>query len=98
MLDSMRMGMPGMGQGRPQRLMLGPKLGAVLLMCRTAALGTRIKRAQLRRVRMAKFQQKGVDSMMLETILALLGLTTCALVLVSFWGSDLFGSRTRKRS
>ena len=36
--------------------------------------------------------------MMLETILALLGLTTCALVLVSFWGSDLFGSRPRKRS
>jgi hypothetical protein len=98
MLVTMRMGMPGMGQGRPQWLMPGPKLGAVLLMCRTAASGTRIKRAQLRRVRMAKFQQKGVDSMMLETILALLGLTTCALVLVSFWGSDLFGSRTRKRS
>jgi hypothetical protein len=36
--------------------------------------------------------------MMLETILALLGLATCGLVLVSFWGSDLFGSRTRKRS
>ena len=36
--------------------------------------------------------------MMLETILALLGLATCALVLVSFWGSDLLGGRTRKRS
>lgn len=36
--------------------------------------------------------------MMLETILALLGLATCALVLISFWGSDLFGNRTRKRS
>jgi hypothetical protein len=92
------MGMPGRGQGRPQRLMPGPKLGAVLLMRRTAASGTQIKRAQLRRVCMAKSQQKGVDSMMLETILALLGLATCALVLVSFWGTDLFGSRTRKRS
>jgi len=98
MPDTMRMGMPGRGQGRPQRLMLGPKLGAILPMCRTAASGTQIKRAQLRRVRMAKSQQKGVDSMMLETILALLGLATCALVLVSFWGTDLFGSRTRKRS
>ena len=34
--------------------------------------------------------------MMLEPILALLGLATCALVLVSFWGSDLFGSRTQR--
>jgi hypothetical protein len=36
--------------------------------------------------------------MMLETILAMLGLLTCALILIAFWGSDLFGSRTRKRS
>ncbi len=42
MPDTMRMGMPGIGQGRPQRLMPGPKLGAVLLMCRTAASGTQI--------------------------------------------------------
>jgi len=27
MLDTMRMGMPGIGQGQPQRLMPGPKLG-----------------------------------------------------------------------
>ena len=27
--------------------------------------------------------------MMLETILAVLGLATCALILVAFWGSDL---------
>src|SRR5258705_10057646 len=75
-----------------------PEAGGPPSMRRTAASGTQIERAQLRRVRMAKSQQKGVDSMMLETILALLGLATCALVLVSFWGSDLFGSRTRKRS
>ena len=36
--------------------------------------------------------------MMLETILALLGLASCALVLVSFWGSEIFGSRKRKRN
>jgi hypothetical protein len=36
--------------------------------------------------------------MMLETILAMLGLVTCALILVAFWGSDLFGSRTRRRN
>jgi hypothetical protein len=36
--------------------------------------------------------------MMLETILAMLGLVTCALILVAFWGSHLFGSRPRKRS
>jgi hypothetical protein len=36
--------------------------------------------------------------MMLETILAMLGLVTCALILIAFWGSDLFGSRTRNRS
>jgi hypothetical protein len=36
--------------------------------------------------------------MMLETILAMLGLVTCALILIAFWGSDLFGSRTPKRS
>ena len=75
-----------------------PKLGAVLLMRRTSASDTQIERAQLRRVRMEKSQRKGVYLMMLETILALLGLATCGLVLVSFWGSDLFGSRTRKRS
>jgi len=36
--------------------------------------------------------------MMLETILAMLVLVTCALIFIAFWGSDLFGSRTRKRS
>jgi hypothetical protein len=36
--------------------------------------------------------------MMLETILAALGLATCALILVAFRGSDLLGSRTRKQS
>ena len=36
--------------------------------------------------------------MMLEAILAIWGLATCALVFGAFWGSDLFGSRTRKRS
>lgn len=36
--------------------------------------------------------------MMLETILAMLGLAICALILGALWGSDLFGSRTRKRS
>jgi hypothetical protein len=92
MPDTMRMGMPGIEHGRPERLMLGPKLG------RMAASGTQIKRAQLQRAPLKKSQQEGVDSMMLETILTMLGLATCALVLVSFWGSDLFGSRTRRRN
>ena len=75
-----------------------PEIVAVLSMCRTAASGTQIERAQLQRVRTAKSQQAGVDLMMLEAILAIWGLATCALVFGAFWGSDLFGSRTRKRS
>jgi hypothetical protein len=36
--------------------------------------------------------------MMHQTILAMLGLASCALILIAFWGSDLLGSRARKRS
>jgi hypothetical protein len=37
----------------------------------------------------------GVDPMMHQTILAMLGLASCALILVAFWGSDLLGNKGR---
>jgi hypothetical protein len=37
------------------------------------------------------------DSVMLEAILIMLGLTSCALVLVAFWGSEVLGSEWRSR-
>jgi len=36
------------------------------------------------------------DSMMLEAILLLLGVGSCALVLVAFWGSELLGNEWRR--
>jgi len=34
--------------------------------------------------------------MMLEAILVLLGIATCALILIAFWGTDVFGLRRRR--
>ena len=97
MSDTMWMGMPGRGQGRSNGWCLARAAGRPSNVPH-GGVGHKNETRSTAGVRMAKSQQKGVDSMMLETILALLGLATCALVLVSFWGSDLFGSRTRKRS
>ncbi len=36
------------------------------------------------------------DSMMLEAILLLLGVGSCALLLVAFWGSELLGNEWRR--
>jgi hypothetical protein len=33
---------------------------------------------------------------MLEAIVLLLGVSTCALILIAFWGLDLLGMRRRK--
>ena len=35
------------------------------------------------------------DSIMLEAIVLLLGVSTCALILIAFWGLDLLGMRRR---
>jgi hypothetical protein len=34
---------------------------------------------------------------MLEAILLLLGIGSCALVLIAFWGSNLFGNEWRRQ-
>jgi hypothetical protein len=39
----------------------------------------------------------GGDSVMLEAVLLLLGLASCALVVVAFWGSNLLGSEWRRQ-
>jgi hypothetical protein len=36
------------------------------------------------------------DSVMLEAIVLLLGVSTCALILIAFWGLDLLGMRRRR--
>ena len=36
------------------------------------------------------------DLSMLEVVVALMGLGTCALLLMAFWGLDLLGMRRRK--
>jgi hypothetical protein len=36
------------------------------------------------------------DSTMLEAIVLLLGVSTCALILIAFWGLDLLGMRRRR--
>ena len=36
------------------------------------------------------------DSVMLEAIVLLLAVSTCALILIAFWGLDLFGMRRRR--
>jgi hypothetical protein len=36
------------------------------------------------------------DSIMLEAIVLLLGVGTCALILIAFWGLDLLGMRRRR--
>jgi hypothetical protein len=38
----------------------------------------------------------GDDSIMLETIMLLLGLEACALILIAFWGLDVLGIRGRR--
>ena len=43
----------------------------------------------------AKISRDGY-SMMHQTILAMLGLATCALILVAFWGADLLGNQWRR--
>jgi hypothetical protein len=40
---------------------------------------------------------EGDDSVMLEAIVLLLSLATCALILIAFWGLDLLRSRSRRR-
>ena len=37
----------------------------------------------------------GDDSIMLEAIMMLLGLAACALILIAFWGLDVFRIRSR---
>jgi hypothetical protein len=37
----------------------------------------------------------GDDSIMLEAIMLLLGLAACALILIAFWGLDVFRIRSR---
>jgi hypothetical protein len=36
------------------------------------------------------------DSIMLEAIVLLLAVSTCALILIAFWGLDLLGMRRRR--
>jgi hypothetical protein len=36
------------------------------------------------------------DSIMLEAIVLLLGVSTCALIIIAFWGLDLRGMRRRR--
>jgi hypothetical protein len=50
---------------------------------------------RLTRIPLPKSQQMGY-SMMHQTILAMLGLATCALILVAFWGTDLLGNQWRR--
>jgi hypothetical protein len=49
----------------------------------------------LRRARMILLHQRS-DSSMLEAIVLLLGVSTCALILIAFWGLDLLGMRRRR--
>jgi hypothetical protein len=49
----------------------------------------------LRQARMLLPHQRS-DSVMLEAIVLLLGVSTCALILIAFWGLDLFGMRRRR--
>ena len=44
---------------------------------------------------LAGSKQTAMILMMHQTILAMLGLATCALILVAFWGSDLLGNKWR---
>jgi hypothetical protein len=48
-----------------------------------------------RQARMLLRHQRS-DSIMLEAIVLLLGVSTCALILIAFWGLDLLGMRRRK--
>jgi hypothetical protein len=49
----------------------------------------------LRRARMILLHQRS-DSSMLEAIVLLLAVSTCALILIAFWGLDLLGMRRRR--
>ena len=49
----------------------------------------------LRRARMLLLYQRS-DSSMLEAIVLLLAVSTCALILIAFWGLDLLGMRRRR--
>jgi hypothetical protein len=49
----------------------------------------------LRQARMLWRHQRS-DSVMLEAIVLLLAVSTCALILIAFWGLDLFGMRRRR--
>jgi hypothetical protein len=48
-----------------------------------------------RQARMLLHHQRS-DSIMLEAIVLLLGVSTCALILIAFWGLDLLGMRRRR--
>ncbi|HEX2655719.1 MAG TPA: hypothetical protein VHN11_18995, partial [Xanthobacteraceae bacterium] len=48
-----------------------------------------------RRARMLRQHQRS-DSSMLEAIVLLLGVSTCALIVIAFWGLDLSGMRRRR--
>ena len=48
-----------------------------------------------RRARMLRQHQRS-DSSMLEAIVLLLGVSTCALVIIAVWGLDLSGMRRRR--
>jgi hypothetical protein len=45
---------------------------------------------------MHAFRTGGDDSIMLEAIVALLAIATCALVLIAFWGVDLLSMQRAK--
>jgi hypothetical protein len=49
----------------------------------------------LRQARMLLCHQRS-DSVMLEAIVLLLAVSTCALILIAFWGLDLFGMHRRR--
>jgi hypothetical protein len=48
-----------------------------------------------RQARMLSRHQRSES--MLESIVLLLALATCALILIAFWGLDLLGMRRRRR-
>ena len=47
-------------------------------------------------LRPARMLLQRSDSIMLEAIVLLLGVSTCALILIAFWGLDLRGMRRRR--
>jgi hypothetical protein len=59
------------------------------------AVGRNSMMTILRRARMLLPHQRS-DSIMLEAIVLLLAVSTCALILIAFWGLDLLGMGRRR--